>query len=199
MQPSKLYTYLHMPVIAEAKEVLVRLGVYRDHDEILLQRARHALRALMPGGCMLLLELKVKQDEVIIGDNELKSRALASYLDGCDMALVMLSTLYQNASDAIQMAFANHRADEAVLLDAAASVAADAGLNFLMQDAQRMLRPFGMTVLSRRFSPGYADCSIEYQKTLLNMLHQPLGVTLTQSCMLQPEKSVLAIGGVKHA
>lgn len=198
MQTKRLYTYLHMPVTAQAKEVLVRLGMYRDFDELSLQRARHALQALMPGGCIRLVPLQIQQDEVIIEDRPIQSASLAAYLKGCDMALVMLSTLYQNASDAIQLAFANHRADEAVMLDAAASVAADAGLDFLMQDASRMLRPFGKTVLTRRFSPGYGDCSIEYQKTLMDILSdQPLGVTLTDSFMLQPEKSVLAIGGIK--
>lgn len=199
MQPMRLYTHRHMPVNAQAKEVLIRLGMYREQDEKSLQSAREALVGLLPGGCMRLVPVEFLETGIVLGGHGISSRALANYINGCEMALVMLSTLYAQITEKIEAAFAIHKADEAVLLDAAASVAADAGLDYLMSDAARMLRPFGLTVMERRFSPGYADCSIEYQKTLLEILHdQPLGVTLTDSCMLQPEKSVMAIGGVRH-
>ncbi len=200
MQPMRLYVHHHMPVPAKARDVLVRLGIYRAYEQAQLESTRQALKPLMPGGCMRLVPLEVKEDGVLLANREIKSHGLGKYLMGCEMALVMLSTLYSQASDNIQAAFENNRADEAVILDAAASVAVDAGLDFLMSDAARMLRPYGKTVLKRRFSPGYSDCGIENQQLLLDILSdQPFGVTLTKSCMLQPEKSVMAIGGVKHA
>jgi hypothetical protein len=197
LQPNKIYSYRQMPVNVSAKDVLVRLGAARSRDEALRQYAKQALSSLLPGGCMRLVPVKVTDFGAEISGHFIQSRKLSAYLAGCEMAIVMLSTLYGEVTETIREAFLHNRADEAVLLDAAASEAADAGLDFLMQDARRMLRPFGKTVLARRFSPGYADCSIEHQKTLLGILgEETLGVTLTDSYMLQPEKSVLAIGGV---
>jgi hypothetical protein len=199
MQPMHLYCHRQMPIHAQACDVLARLGM-REGEARELSRARDALGPMMPGGCMRLVPLTVRADGVALGDAAIESAALAKCLRDCEMGLVMLSTMGGGASDLIAKAFADHRADEAVLLDAAASVAADGGLDFLMRDAERMLRPYGMRVQKRRFSPGYADCGIENQRVLLNILHdQPFGVRLTPSCMLIPEKTVLAIGGVLRA
>lgn len=199
MRSQRLYTHQCMPVNAQDREVLIRLGMYHDQDTIMLKKAQQALTGLMPGGCMRLVTMEVHENGVVLDGHEIKSVSLAKFFPDCDMALVMLSTLFEGMSERIRTAFDNNKADEAVMLDAAASVAADAGLDFLMQDAARMLRPFERIVQDHRFSPGYGDCSIEYQKTLLDILHdQPLGVELTESFMLIPEKSVLAIGGVRH-
>jgi len=200
MQPMRLYTYNAMPVRAREREVLVRLGMGTKGDEADFEMARQALKPLMPGGCMRLVPASTENDRAYLAGKEIVSRSLAKNLSGCEFALVMLSTLGKKASEEIQAAFLQDRADEAVVWDAAASAAADAGLDFLMRDAARMLRPLGKVVRKNRFSPGYADCGIENQKVLLRILHdQPFGVTLTDGFMLLPEKTVLAIGGVTHA
>jgi hypothetical protein len=200
MQPLRLYVHEHMPVPAQARDVLIRLGMQRVSDEAARQRAQDALKGLLPGGCMRLVPVEINEDGIALNGHEIHSRSLSKHLAGCEMALVMLSSLGFKVSDDVRDAFAANRADEGVLLDAAASVAVDAGLDFLMQDAARMLRPFGMAVQTSRFSPGYADCDIANQRILLEILcDQPFGVTLTDSCMMLPEKSVMAIGGVRHA
>ena len=200
MQPMRLYTRQQMPISADVREVLLRLGMRQSDDAALLRRVRQVLQPLMPSGCMMLTPLLVQEEGVELAGRAVQSRALAKSLQGCEFALVMLSTLGEDITGRIKTAFGADRADQAVVLDAAASVAADAGLDFLMQDASRMLRPYNKSVQKRRFSPGYADCGMQNQRILLDLLgDQSLGVTLTPSFMLQPEKSVLAIGGVKHA
>lgn len=52
--------------------------------------------------------------------------------------------------------------------------------------------------LTWRFSPGYGDLPLETQKTLIQVLdtHRKIGVSLTESCLMMPSKSVTAILGI---
>ena len=56
----------------------------------------------------------------------------------------------------------------------------------------RYLRP--------RFSPGYGDFSIRHQGQILAMLEAPkrIGLSMTDSCMLTPVKSVTAVAGISR-
>ena len=52
--------------------------------------------------------------------------------------------------------------------------------------------------LRPRFSPGYGDLSIEHQRDIARELDTPrrIGLTVTDSCMLAPMKSVTAVIGI---
>jgi len=55
--------------------------------------------------------------------------------------------------------------------------------------------------LVSRFSPGYGDLPLDYQRTLLSVLDtsRKIGVSLTDSLLMVPSKSVSAIVGVRPA
>lgn len=52
--------------------------------------------------------------------------------------------------------------------------------------------------LTWRFSPGYGDLPLETQRELVQVLdlHRQIGVSLTDSCLMVPSKSVTAILGI---
>ena len=54
--------------------------------------------------------------------------------------------------------------------------------------------------LKPRFSPGYGDLSIECQKEIFDILgyQKKIGLTLTDSFMMSPTKSVTALFGRKE-
>ena len=58
----------------------------------------------------------------------------------------------------------------------------------------------GETLVSR-FSPGYGDLPLGYQRTLLAILDTPrkIGVSLTDTLLMVPSKSVSAVVGVRRA
>ena len=60
----------------------------------------------------------------------------------------------------------------------------------------RELEPEGL-YLRPRFSPGYGDLDIHYQKPLMRMLDcaKKIGLTMTDSYMMTPTKSVTAVIG----
>ena len=51
-----------------------------------------------------------------------------------------------------------------------------------------------------RFSPGYGDMSLEYQRDFISVLDagKNIGLALTQSLMLTPTKSVTALIGIQN-
>ena len=53
--------------------------------------------------------------------------------------------------------------------------------------------------LRPRFSPGYGDFPIEFQEPIMRMLDcaKKIGLTMTDSYMMSPTKSVTAIIGIK--
>lgn len=55
--------------------------------------------------------------------------------------------------------------------------------------------------LRPRFSPGYGDFPIEHQEMILRMLDtaKTIGLTMTDSSMLTPTKSVTAVIGVSRS
>lgn len=50
---------------------------------------------------------------------------------------------------------------------------------------------------TKRFSPGYGDFSLEAQRELFQILHpEKIGISLTESLMMTPSKSVTALFGL---
>ena len=73
----------------------------------------------------------------------------------------------------------------------------DATLDWIMSYLRSSLRRENRTILPRRYSAGYGDFLLENQRILFRLLQlDRFGVTLTESCLLIPEKSVTAITGI---
>jgi len=88
---------------------------------------------------------------------------------------------------------------EAYVFDRAASELADSGLDVVRKLANRRLERLGKRVLARRFSPGYGDVELSVQKLLFDRLKlSALGVSILPSYMLVPEKSVIALSGIRR-
>ena len=104
------------------------------------------------------------EDQVTIGKMNIKSRSLGKNLRGCKGAVVFGATLGTSV-DILMKRYS--------LTDMAKSVV--------------WLRP--------RFSPGYGDFDIHHQDDILRMLDtaKKIGLTMTDSYMLTPTKSVTAI------
>ena len=87
---------------------------------------------------------------------------------------------------------------DAVLLDATAAQMADRGLSVMQRMLNQILLREGYRVTTARYSAGYGDLPLAFQKTLYQALHlEELGIRMLESYMLEPEKTVLAIAGVK--
>lgn len=121
----------------------------------------------------------------------------SEWMTGSDELLLMLATMGNALQEEISTATQAGRLSDAVVIDAAASEIVDAGLDWLMQFAGRELMREARVLTPRRYSPGYGDMPLEEQRKLAELLRiGEHGVKLTETCILSPEKSVMAIAGI---
>jgi hypothetical protein len=106
-------------------------------------------------------------------------------------------TLGQGIGDALARLFAAEDFALAYTLDALASVAADGAAEVAERrfeaDVRARRRPAHDTV-ALRYSPGYCGWDVTGQRRLFAALHpERIGLTLTDSCLMQPLKSVSGV------
>ncbi|HOX16454.1 MAG TPA: hypothetical protein PLP18_10045 [Smithellaceae bacterium] len=125
------------------------------------------------------------------------SKKLSVFLNGCREAVLMGATAGNPIMEAIREKSNSGDLTAAVIYDATASEMTDAALDWIVAYINRQLRREGRQLLPRRFSAGYADFALENQKQIYQRLQlKKIGVTLTPSFILLPEKSVTAISGI---
>jgi len=121
---------------------------------------------------------------------------LASLVEKCDEVLLMGVTAGKKIIEAIQVS-RDKNLTSGVVLDAVASESTDACFDWIQNLYNQELSRKNRRILSKRISCGYSDFSGEYQKTIYDILElKRLGLTLTKSFMLVPEKSATAITGI---
>ncbi len=114
-----------------------------------------------------------------------------------DYLALFTVTLGEETSSEIRRRFESRDFALGSMLDAVASEAAD-------RAADLMERRFGTVLQSRgwatppggvlRYSPGYCGWHVTGQRRLFSYLHpEQIGVTLTESCLMQPLKSVSGV------
>jgi hypothetical protein len=134
---------------------------------------------------------------VLEGGHTLPSSALSKMLIPCTHVLMMGATSGTGIMDAISTASQTHDLTRAVVLDATASEMTDAGLTWIMSYIDTELRRSAQGLTRKRFSAGYGDFALENQKAIYDLLRlENIGVAITDTCILVPEKSVTAIAGI---
>ena len=148
-----------------------------------------------------LLRLAIKNNDgkkiILAGDLTFASKKLSAFLCDCREAILMGATAGGAVMEAIKDKTRQDDLAAAVVYDATASEMTDAGLDWIMDYLNQQLRRERKTLLPRRFSAGYADFNLKNQKALYDILQMGrIGVTITPSFILIPEKSVTAITGI---
>lgn len=139
-------------------------------------------------------DIKIDGKKIYFDDEMvLESERLASNLSGCSGAFVFVATT-SAAVDRLIHKYSNLRVSRAVVLDAIGSAAIEGFCDLL---CHKLESDYGAT-LKPRFSPGYGDLSILSQSKILKACDssRKIGVTLTDSRLMIPKKSVSAIIGV---
>jgi len=142
---------------------------------------------------------KITPSEVILSSGKVfNSESLAEFLKGSEEILLTAATAGSKIVKAIKDKSAQKDITSGVIYDAVASETADAALSWVVDYFSQGLRRENKGLTLQRFSCGYGDFSLENQKIIYEMLGlKKLGVELTETYMLVPEKSVTAVSGVK--
>lgn len=126
----------------------------------------------------------------------LQGQAIGRLLADCREVILLCATLGLEAEALLRRAQAGNMA-EAVVLDAMGSAAIENVCDNLCGDLAKQFAP---RYLTDRFSPGYGDMPIAQQQALFDTLDvtRQIGVTLTESGLMVPQKSVTAVVGIAH-
>ncbi|MDI6777364.1 MAG: hypothetical protein QMD03_09080 [Syntrophales bacterium] len=136
---------------------------------------------------------------ILSNDVVFESRQLTAFLEHCREVVLMGATAGNDIMKAMEGDTTSHHLTRRVVFDATASEAVDASLDWIMDYFNRELRRENKMLTQKRYSAGYGDFSLENQKTIHRLLElDRIGVKITASCILVPEKSVTAIAGVRR-
>ena len=202
----KYIDFNYIPYKPSEKSVLLRLGYNKKviatesemHD--INKAIEKASTFCFPKARCLYLGILSRTESSITLENgtELKSEKLARLLLNSDKALLMAATLGDEVTQKISYELSDGDKVFSVILDAYASQCVDGTLGYIMKFESQKLFRHGNRITRRRFSPGYGGLDIGYQRELFSTLNlEDLDMEITDSFLLIPEKSVIAIAGVE--
>lgn len=128
----------------------------------------------------------------IPGIDSFDSKKLNAHLKGCKRFFLMAATLGAPA-DAVIRKYSKTDVARGAVAQAAGSYLIEEYCDKIMNETDTdglFFKP--------RFSPGYGDFDLSYQKIILDTLDagKRIGITLTESYMMIPTKSVTAVLGL---
>ncbi len=158
----------------------------RTSDRLIKPRLTYRVASFTTAGTCLVFE----------NGSTVSSARLSRIMRGCTEAVCFAATVGRGVEERIRHCNRRGKYAEASILDAIGSVAAEETAEQFFTDMRRMAARRNQAV-TIRFSPGYCDWPVTDQKDLLGLLDiESVGMSLTESCLMQPRKSVSGIFGI---
>lgn len=196
----------HLKAEPELRQVYARMGFKPHRAEIpagMLPLVKEAIalghQLVQPVACFIYHPIKPVAPDTAAVESAftIKSRKVYGRVAGCQGIYLMAVTIGLELDRRVSELSRAGDVTRAFLLNAYGSEAAEALLEALNREIARNEEARGMTT-TKRYSPGYGDWPITAQRELLGHLNaERIGIHLTETCLMIPEKSVSAIIGVK--
>ena len=186
------------------REVKRYLGYSRialdDGDETLIEEAVEKVRPLLaPKACYCRYPLSLSApDTVVLPYGSVHSSHLYKNLEGCSEVWIFAATI--GAAFDRQLARESLRSmTVAAMMQAVGASAVEAVCDGLNEELVQVAAEEGKECV-RRYSPGYGNYALENQKGVFALLNpaKHIGLSLTDSLLMKPEKSVTALIGIKE-
>lgn len=125
-----------------------------------------------------------------------KGKNIAAHLRGCEKCVLLAATLGAGA-DGVIRAYEVSAMEKAVVADSLASAAIEQVCNAAEQEIQSQLAGYNFTW---RYSPGYGDFPLDIQGEFIKTLDagKRIGLSVSESLILTPRKSVTAVMGISE-
>lgn len=196
----------HLGLVLPEDAILSRLGRNRYlsvMDQELSVKLRLAMQKafarLRPRGRWKLLRMVCKNaGEVVLDDLwKIKSRKFAEFVQSADYLYLSAVTIGSELPQAMEQAQSAGNMFEAAVFDAVGSECADLAIELLQKIAAAELLRNGWLLSQRRFSAGYGGVELFHQQEIFKQLElEDMQMSLTESFIIQPEKSVTAFAVV---
>ncbi|MBQ8828061.1 MAG: Vitamin B12 dependent methionine synthase activation subunit [Clostridia bacterium] len=197
----KKYTDIKISI----KETLRYMGCDGRHGEVteeICSLAKDCAEELAPLldcsvlSCIYPLEL-CGENKVKIGCcGETESKSLYKNLSGCTAVIIFAATIGFDC-DRLLAKYKKIMPSRAVAVQAAGTAAIEELCDTFCNEEAGRLGQDGL-LLKPRFSPGYGDFDIGFQRNIFTALEcsKRTGITLKESCLMIPSKSVTAAVGI---
>ncbi len=189
-------TYPAPPI--NLKEVLRYAGAIKNQNtqKILYECIKETTNILTFNVCYCELPITINNDVCDFDAFKITSQNLASNLKNCKRVIVMGATVGIGL-DRLIVKYSHISPTKALLLQAFGTERIETLCNTFTDDIKNTLN----SSLKARFSPGYGDLSIDTQKIIFAQLNpqKHIGLTLNDSMLMTPSKSVTAFIGIEEA
>ena len=184
------------------KEILRYCGVKEENEEIagLLKNCLNECENIFSYKvCYIEVPVKTENNTVDFGFAKTESAALYKNLAGCGRAVLFAATAGLGI-DRLILKYSRVSAAKAVMFQAIGAERIEALCNGFCDDLQKRLEMQSL-FLRPRFSPGYGDFSIEFQRNMFSVLdcNRKIGLSLNESMLMMPSKSVTAVIGISNS
>jgi hypothetical protein len=205
MTPVIFFESISIPL--PRKEIYKRLGFIKGVTEISSSQQEEIERFIqdalslihLKGAGLRMPVQEIKGARIILaGDVTFESNQLAALLRNCREIVLMGATAGNDIMKAIEEDAAGRNVTRGIVFDATASETVDASLDWIMGYFNRTLLRENRQLLKKRYSAGYGDLLLETQNTIYRLLQlDRIGIRITDSYILIPEKSVTAVTGIR--
>ena len=199
MSSSVFYKSYEAPKLNE-KEVL-RYALCTEQSEEVSSLVKSCIDECLPHFsykvCYSYFPVALKEDSVDLGFAVVKSAALAKNLKNCSYIVLFAATVGVGA-DRLIAKYSRTQPARAHMLQAIGAERIESLCDDFCSEISFEAKERGFCT-QPRFSPGYADFSIEHQGALLDFLGAPvhLGVCACEGGIMSPMKTVSAVMGIK--
>lgn len=172
------------------KKEILRYASCRDGDENVLNLMNSCIDEVRPK-----LSYKVCYREIDM-PLEMNSKMLLKTLESCSKVIVFAATIGVEI-DRLISKYSRVSQSRALMMQAIGAERIEALCDKFCDELAKERK----MKLSPRFSPGYGDLSLEIQKDIFNLLNCPkyIGLTLNDSLLMSPSKSVTAFVGLSDS
>ena len=167
-------------------------------EQLLDAAIAEAENAFTYRACAREFAIAIKGDQINLGFASVESRDLAKCLSGCDAVIVFAATVGVGI-DRLIARYSRLSPARALCMQALGSERIEALCDALCEEWKKEYASRGYT-LRPRFSAGYGDLPLSLQSDIFESLQcaKHVGLTLCDSLLMSPTKSVTAIVGLKR-
>lgn len=173
-------------------------GIVDDTTLSLVRSSISEMRsALKCQGVYTVFDLRLDGNQIEFADISFESESLSRNLHGCSKVSLLAATIGPAVDLLIKRATKLDTAKAAVM-QATGAMFIETYVDYLNEKISQNVAISGFKT-KPRFSPGYGDVPLSIQKDFFRLLPctQKLGLTLMDSLIMAPEKSVTAFIGIK--
>ena len=187
-------TYTCPPICKN--EILRYAGCKTDNDlpsGMLEDCINEAEKVLTYSVCYMPVDVKICGENTDFGSFSVKSKTVAKNLEGCKKSVIFAATLGVGI-DRLISKYSLLSPAKAVILGAIGNERIEALCDAFCTDIKAKTGYYALP----RFSPGYSDFDLERQKDIFDLLNcrKLIGLTLNDSLLMSPSKSVTAFAGI---